>query len=126
MKRIIALMALVAALVCISSCKAKETGPKDVAKAAIEAVKKGDFKAFADTYNLSDKDKEQLAALIEEKLKEQMDSKGGISTYEIEEPVIDGDHASVKAKVHYKDGSDEDMNFKLVNVDGKWLQEMNK
>jgi hypothetical protein len=131
MKRILTVLALAAALVCFSACKGgnkvtKLSGPEEVAKVALESMKKGDVKAFVDTFNLSDDDKAMLTSLIDEKLKEKIEEKGGIKSYEIGESSIDGDKATVKAKVYYKDGSEEDEDFHLTKVDGKWLQEMSK
>lgn len=129
MKRILALLAL-AAIVFVSSCKgggtAKQSGPEAAAKAAVEAIKKGDIKAFINTYNLSDDDKATLSALIEEKLQKKIDEKGGIKSYEILDSNIDGDKATVKVKIYYNNGTDEESTFKLTNVDGRWLQEMDK
>ena len=80
MKRILTVLALAAALVCFSACKGgnkvtKLSGPEEVAKVALEAMKKGDIKSFVDTFNLSDDDKEMLTSLIDEKLKDKIDEK---------------------------------------------------
>ena len=129
MKKVIAMLAIAAAVLCISSCKGapkKNATPEDTAKTALEALKKADYKAFVDTYNLSKDDKDMLVSVIEEKMKEQQEEKGGIKSYEVGEAQVDGENATVTAKIFYNDGSDEDMTFNLINVDGKWLQEMNK
>lgn len=129
MKRVLTLLAL-AAIVFVSSCKGggttKLSGPEAAAKAAVEAIKKGDMKAFINTYNLSDDDKATLSALMEEKLQQKLDEKGGIKSYEILDSNIDGDNATVKVKIYYNNDTDEESTFKLTNVDGKWLQEMDK
>lgn len=128
MKKVLAILAVAAAILCVS-CKGgekKAATPEDTAKTALEALKKNDYKAFVNTYNLSDDDKQMLVSVIEEKMKEQMDEKGGIKSYEVGEAQIDGENAVVNSKITYADGSEEDMTFNLVNVDGKWLQEMNK
>lgn len=128
MKKVLAILAVAAAILCVS-CKGgekKAATPEDTAKTALEALKKSDYKAFVNTYNLSDDDKQMLVSVIEEKMKEQMDEKGGITGYELGETQIDGENATVASKIKYADGSEEDMTFNLVNVDGKWLQEMNK
>ena len=128
MKKVLAILAVAAAILCVS-CKGgekKAATPEDTAKTALEALKKSDYKAFVNTYNLSDDDKQMLVSVIEEKMKEQMDEKGGIKSYEVGEAEIDGENAVVNSKIIYEDGSEEDMVFNLINVDGKWLQEMNK
>ena len=130
MKRFFAVLALAAALLCFSACKggqgSKSSGPEDVAKAALEAIKKGDVKAFVDTFNLSDDDKAMLTSMIDDKLMDKINEKGGVKSYEIGETSIDGDKATVKAKVYYKDGTDEDEDFHFTKVDDKWLQELTK
>ena len=132
MKRLLTVLALAAALLCFSACKGgsgkapKASGPEVVAKTALEAMKKGDVKAFVNTFNLSDDDKAMLTSMIDEKLKEKIAEKGGIKSYEIGETSIDGEKATVKAKVYYKDGTDEDEDFHFTKVDGKWLQELTK
>lgn len=130
MKRVLTLLAL-AAVVLLSSCKGggtstKLSGPEAAAKAAIEAIKKGDMKAFINTYNLSDDDKATLSALMEDKLTKEMDKKGGIKSYEFIDTNIDGDKATVKVKLFYNNDTEEESTFKFTNVDGKWLQEMDK
>lgn len=130
MKRVLTLLAL-AAVVFVSSCKGggtstKLSGPEAAAKAAIEAVKKGDMKAFINTYNLSDDDKATLSALMEDKLQKELDKKGGIKSYEFVDTNIDGDNATVKVKLYYNNDTEEESTFKLTKVDGKWLQEMDK
>lgn len=130
MKRVLTLLAL-AAVVLVSSCKGggnstKLSGPEAAAKAAIEAVKKGDMKAFVNTFNLSDDDKATLTALMEDKLTKELDKKGGIKSYEFVDTNIDGDKAAVKVKIYYNNDTEEESTFKFTNVDGKWMQEMDK
>ncbi|MBR4524891.1 MAG: DUF4878 domain-containing protein [Bacteroidales bacterium] len=130
MKRVLTLLAL-AAVVLVSSCKGggnstKLSGPEAAAKAALEAVKKGDMKAFVNTFNLSDDDKATLTALMEDKLTKELDKKGGIKSYEFVDTNIDGDKAAVKVKIYYNNDTEEESTFKFTNVDGKWMQEMDK
>lgn len=130
MKRVLTLLAL-AAVVLVSSCKGggnstKLSGPEAAAKAALEAVKKGDMKAFVNTFNLSDDDKATLSALMEDKLTKELDKKGGIKSYEFVDTNIDGDKAAVKVKIYYNNDTEEESTFKFTNVDGKWMQEMDK
>ena len=129
MKKILTIAALAAALV-FTSCKGgggtKLSGPEAAVKSAIEAIKKGDVKAFINTYNLSDEEKAALSSLIEDKLQKEVDEKGGVKSYEIIDTDIDGETATVKAKIYYTNGTDEETTFNLKNVDGKWLQEMKK
>ena len=46
--------------------------------------------------------------------------KGGVSRFEIESEVINGDSASVKVRWHYKKGGSDHESFPLKREDGKW------
>lgn len=123
MKKIVVMMLAAAALL-FAACAAK--GPEAVAKKAISAIQKGDFEAYAATYDLSKEDQKMLAAMMEEKIGKKFEGNGGIDKYEIVESDIDEDKATVKIHFVFKDGSSEDesMSFKLV--DGDWKQDLKK
>ena len=122
----LAVTALFGAAACTS---APEKGPEKVAKQAVEAIQKGDFDAYAATFDMSESDQKMLAGMIEEKAKEQIDNKGGIKDYEILETTVDeeGAKATVKVKINYKDGSDDTQTMNFVKKeDGQWLQKLVK
>ena len=52
--------------------------PEDVVKKALTALQKGNYDAFASTYNLSAEEQKQLSALAKEKISQSLESKGGI------------------------------------------------
>jgi len=130
-KYILIAAALVAAFGLCISCKgggAKKDGPEATAEKIMKSIQKGDWKAYADTFNLDDSSKQMIAGMAEEKMAEKLSEVGGaIKSYEVGEPVMKEDgKADVTVKMVYADGSEGEETFNLVNVDGKWLQEMDK
>lgn len=125
MKKIVVMMLAAAALL-FAACDSAPKGPEAVAKKAISAIQKGDYEAYAATYDLSKDDQKMLAAMMEEKIGKKFEGNGGIDKYEIVESNIDEDKATVKIHFVFKDGSEEDesMSFKLV--DGDWKQDLKK
>ena len=67
-----------------------------------------------------------LAGMLEEKLSSELDKKGGIDNYKITDIQIDGEKATAKVHVAYKDGSEDDQTINLVKVDDEWKQELKK
>jgi len=131
-KYILIAAALVAAFGLCISCKgggAKKDGPEATAEKIMKSIQKGDWKAYADTYNLDDTNKALIAGMAEDKMAEKLADVGGaIKSFEVGEPVYneDGTKADVTVKMVYADDSEGEETFNLVNVDGKWLQEMEK
>ena len=125
MKKLLSIFAILTAAFLLFSCD-KSKGPEDVAKKAITALQKGDYDAYAATFDLSESDQKMLAGLVDEKMKEVIDKKGGIKDYKILETNVDGETAKVKCKLIYKDGTEEDQNMDFKLVDGQWKQTLNK
>ena len=126
MKKILGFTLIVAALAIFAACSSSSNGPEAVVKKSITAIQKGDYKAFAATYNLSESDQEMLAGLAEEKISQSINEKGGIKSFDITESNIEGDEATVKVHYLYKDGSEEDETMNLELVDGEWKQVFSK
>ena len=118
-------LALTAACLLVASCSSAN-GPEAVAKTAITALQKGDYDAYAATFNLSSSDQKMLAGLAEEKIDEQIAKKGGIKSFKIMESSVNEDKAKVKVHLIYKDGSEEDQDMSFAKVDNEWKQEMDK
>ena len=125
-------LALVAMIGCCASCKnnaAKPAkGPEKAADKAMAAVVKGDWDAYAKTFNLSESDQKMIAGLAEEKVSKEIESKGGIKDYKLADAELDeeGTKADVKVHITYKDGSEEDETLKFVKVDDEWKQNIDK
>lgn len=126
MKKTLLLIALALTAACLLVACSSANGPEAVAKTAITALQKGDYDAYAATFNLSSSDQKMLAGLAEEKIDEQIGKKGGIKSFKIVESSVDEDKAKVKVHLSYKDGSEEDQNMAFVKVDNEWKQEMDK
>lgn len=123
---LIALTAL-AALLAAASCKPAVSGPEKAAKEAIAAIQKGDYDAYAATFDMSESDQKILAGMIEEKAQSQIDKKGGIKDYKILESSIDDDKATVRVQLNYKDGSEDTQTLNFVKKeDGSWKQKLVK
>lgn len=116
-----------AALLAAASCKPAVSGPEKAAKEAIAAIQKGDYDAYAATFDMSESDQKILAGMIEEKAQSQIDKKGGIKDYKILESSIDDDKATVSVQLNYKDGSEDTQTLNFVKKeDGSWKQKLVK
>ena len=116
--------ALVSAFALVFSCTA--SGPEKVAETAMEALKKGDFDAYAATFDLSSSDQKMIAGMMEEKGQETFNEHGGIKSYKVYDTEIDGEKATCTVRLTYKDGVEQEEKMHFVQKDGKWLQELVK
>jgi hypothetical protein len=129
-KGLVALTVL-AALLAAASCKSKSaaSGPEKAAKEAVAAIQKGDYDAYAATFDMSESEQKMLAGMIEEKAKEQIDAKGGIKGCDILESSLNEaqDQATVKVQINYGDGSQDTQSLDFVKKeDGSWKQKLVK
>lgn len=125
MKKVILFLSIAVCTAFAMACSSSN-GPEAVATKAIAAIQKGDYDAYAATFNLSSSDQKMLAGMAEEKVSKQLELKGGIKSFKITDSAIDGENAKVTAHLVYKDGSEEDQVMSFKNVEGTWKQEMNK
>lgn len=125
MKKILGFTLIVAALACFTACSSSDS-PEAVVKKSISALQKGNYDAFAATYNLSSSDQKILAGMAEEKISKSIEGQGGIKSFKITDTKIDGEEATVKVHFVYKDGSEDDQTMNLKKVDGAWKQVMIK
>ena len=126
MKRIITIAAIALAALFAFACGSKSNGPEGVIKKAFEAIEKHDYDGYAATFNISESDQKMLAGMLEEKISSEIDKKGGIDKYDITDIQIDGEKATAKVHVIYKDGSEDDQTMNLVKVDDVWKQDLKK
>lgn len=116
------LLLLVAFLCCLaSSCT---SGPERVVKQSIKALQKGDYEAYASTFNISSSDQKYYALMAEDKLSEKIEYNEGIKSFKIIDTQIDDDIATVTVIIFYNDDSEEEQTIDLVKVDGEWKQEL--
>lgn len=125
MRKLVLFLAFVAGSLFYVACSSSN-GPEAVAKKAIVAIQKGDYDAYAATFDLSSSDQKMLAGMAEEKIAEEISDKGGIKSFKITDSTINGDSATVRVHLVYKDASEEDQVMDFTKVDGEWKQEMNK
>lgn len=126
MKRILSLVLLAGVLVVSAACSSSASGPEKVAKEAAAAFQKGDYDAYAATFDLEPADQKMLAGLLEEKAGTQIQTHGGIQSYKIVDSTVEGDTATVNLVITYKDGTSEENQMHFVQKDGKWLQVIKK
>jgi len=126
MKRFFSLVFVVAALAFSAACSSSPATPEDVAKKALTAIQKGDYDAYAATFDLTEEQQKQLAGMIEEKLSSKLEEKGGIKDFKILESTQEGEKANVKVEVVYSDDSTEEQEMNFVKVEDTWKQEMDK
>lgn len=115
----------IVAMFCFTGCM---NGPEKTADKAMKCLVKEDIRGLMDTFYLSDRQKDQYAELYEKSVAPDLRKKRGIKKYKIAGSDIDKETQKAIVTVHvtYGDNSEEDMNFDLINVNGKWLQEMKK
>lgn len=108
---------------CLVSC-CKPT-PASITADCIEAIQKGDYAAYANTFDATDAEKQELQEMFEKKGKAIMEKQQGIASYEIIEEKIseDGLTAVVNATITYGNGEvDENNKFNFVKVNDEWKQ----
>ena len=78
--------------------------------------------------NMTDKDKDELVQLLEDKADETIEKKGKISHYQITSEKLSADSltATVKYTLVYGNGETEDEKAKVVKVNDKWMVDSNK
>lgn len=101
-------------------------GPEAVATKAVRAFQKGDYDAYAATYNVSEADQKMIAEICESKAAKEMNKKGGIKKFSVVESTIDGDEATVKMRIVYGDGSVDEDTMEFVKVGNTWKQDFSK
>ena len=132
MKKMIRLMAVAIVAMAMAACGSSNT-PENATKAMLKSFQNGDYKALIEQVyfskeEVSQEDKDQLAALVQAKVAPEIKKKDGIKDFEVGEAEIaeDGQSAKVPYKIIYGNGSEEAKTQKLVLVDGKWLLDEGK
>ena len=131
MKKMIRLMAVAIVAMAMVACGSSNT-PENATKAMLKSFQNGDYKALIEhvhfSKEVSQEDKDQLAALVQAKVAPEIKKKDGIKNFEVGEAELaeDGQSAKVSYKIIYGNGSEEAKTQKLVLVDGKWLLDEGK
>lgn len=131
MKKMIRLMAVAIVAMAMVACGSSNT-PENATKAMLKSFQNGDYQALIEQVHfskeVSQEDKDQLAALVQAKVAPEIKKKDGIKNFEVGEAELaeDGQSAKVSYKIIYGNGSEEAKTQKLVLVDGKWLLDEGK
>lgn len=131
MKKIIRLMGIALIAMAFAAC-GKSASPEGAVDAFLKSYQKGDYKALIEQTHfrtdLTQEQKEQFAKVLEEKIGPELEKKGGIASYDIEDASIseDGHSATVAYTIHYGNGSEKKDSEKLLLVNGKWMIDSGK
>ena len=132
MRKLFRLMAMTIVVLAMTACGSQSTTPEGAARAFLKSYQKGDYVALVDqmhfTKPVSDEDKAQFAELLKGKVGPEVEKKGGIASFDINETTVaeDGQTAKVNYTLHFGDGSESKDNVKLILVDGKWALDAGK
>ncbi len=137
MAKLLSLAAMLCLALFVSSCSSNT--PTAVAEKSIECIKDQKFDEYVELIYVKPsekedagkykKEKEQFAAMLQEKYAKTLEKNGGIKSYKIisEEIAEDGETAVVMVKITNGNGSEEDDTIKLRKDDeGNWKIDMGK
>ncbi len=135
MKKLIGIMALMAALFIMTSCGGGNS-PKSVTDKALKAMLDKDYDTFVEYVYLTPKEgediegsKKMLSGMLQGKAEKTYAKKGGFKSYEILGEQVDekGENAVVRVKMVYGDGSEKEDDVKLKKDEkGDWKLDMGK
>lgn len=132
MKKMFRLMAMAIVVLAFAACGSKSATPEGAAKSFLKVYQDGDFITMVNqmyfTKEVSDEDKAQLAEMLQSKLAPEIEKKGGITSFDIDEAEIaeDGQTAKVNYTLHFGNGTESKDKVKLILVDGKWMLDSGK
>ena len=129
MKKVLLFAVSLVVMVMMTACGGSST-PSDSAKECVELMKAGDYKTLVEKIHFDENmtaeqqqaTKDLIVSMANEKVAKEIESKGGIKSYEVIEENIaeDGKTAVVKMKITYGDDSTKDQSYDMVLVDGLW------
>ena len=131
MKKLCHLMAIAIVALTFAAC-GKSASPEGAVDACLKSYQKSDYVGMINQFyfknDLTDDQKEQYAALLQGKLGPEVEKKGGIASYSIDETEMaeDGQSAVVKYTINFGNGTSSDDTMKVVLVDGKWMPDAGK
>ena len=130
MKKMLSFLSLALVVLAFVSCS--KNSPEGVVQEYVACIQAGQYEEAVDLFyfkkTLTDKDKEQYASLLREKMAKNMDKRGSITGVEITnvEMAEDGNSAKVDYTLKYGDGSADSEKSTVVKVDGKWKLDTGK
>ena len=135
MKRIFSYLIILAAAMCfMTSCT--KSSPSAAFLNYMEKLKAGDYKGFVQGFSVDEnktpeeqeKAQQTLESLISDKTAKSMEEKQGLKDIQILEETIDedGKTATIKAKLIYGNGEEQENVQKMVKQGDEWKMELNK
>lgn len=135
MKRIFSFLIILAAAMCfMTSCT--KSSPSAAFLNYMEKLKAGDYKGFVQGFSVDEnktpeeqeKAQQTLESLISDKTAKSMEEKQGLKDIQILEETIDedGKTATIKAKLIYGNGEEQENVQKMVKQGDEWKMELNK
>ena len=117
---------------CGGSGRESSNSPASIEKAMYSQFKSGNYEKgvtiFFDNLASDNEMKKEEIQAFAEKIKQGLEAQGGIANFEIIEETIDesGETATVRTKIIYGDGEEDENYTNYVKVDGKWKIFMGK
>ena len=131
MKKVMNLLSLALVMAVFAACSSTGS-PESVVKAYLKALQNNDSQKVVELFHfskeMSEKELNGYAQMIDEKVSKQNEKKQGIASYEIDEVVMaeNEESAVVRYTIHYGDGTSQSDKQKVVKVNGKWLLDSGK
>lgn len=136
MKKFFSYFIILAAAMCFMTSCSKTSSPGNAFKSYMESLKAGDYKGFVEGFAMDEtksveeqeQDRKAIEAMLTEKTSKSMAEKGGLKDIQILEETIaeDGKTATVKAKMIYGNGEEQESSQKMVKQGDEWKMELNK
>lgn len=132
MKKLLSFAAVALFVLALCSCGGAQT-PEEVATEAIKCIIDKDYKGYVDLMNFkeakTDEQKQQLAALVQDKMNKEIEKKEGIKDFKVETAEINEEEgkAVVPYTLTYGNGDTKDDKMKLIKTeDGAWMIDSGK
>lgn len=137
MKKLCVFFAACVCMMMLFACSSATSTPEGTVKKAIKCLEEKDYEGYVDLMQFKNADeltkeqlsakKTQIIAILQEKGSKEIDAKGGIKEYTLEEPRIEEDKAEIKALITYGNGDTKKQKFNLVKNDkGEWKLDAGK
>lgn len=125
MKKLLSFAAVCLLVMALCSCASANT-PEGVAEKALKCLVSKDYKGYVDLLqfkkDINDEEKQQIVALVKDKMDKEMEKKQGIKDYQIGTPDVTDDKAVVPYTITYGNGETSDDKMKLVKTEsGQWM-----
>ena len=134
MKKLLSFAAVCLFVLTLCSCSSADTNtPEGTVTKAIKCIIDKDYKGYVDLMNFkeakTDEQKQQLAALVQDKMNKEIEKKEGIKDFKVETAEINEEEgkAVVPYTLTYGNGDTKDDKMKLIKTeDGAWMIDSGK